>query len=407
MSQRTSGKKRTITRKSLEHYFNYILNAAELQKYIMSLPNYDTLIEEEVFDDEELKRVSEPNVKGPKSKDAKKFLTTFITSLIDTNPKFVLPIKILLTNAKKPDMLIEMSKNSIYIPIKINFEGAFINLEKIQLTYEENNIMSFLKKDEKYTMMYYSSFNNLEISKYFHDHLDPVFNQSTELINYVAGTSTYSYMDIYTKCIELAGISKLVNIVFLIADISVRKSDPSPLIISKGFKKSKGSYGFVVFVNKTRTKIKYSHLLSLSRISKKTSKSQVGKFQIKFNLKPFNNKLLALLKFNSKKLLQDNVERDAEDTHIKKHETLKIQITDNSLLDGIEFILGPEKRRKTIRDNRILSNLMYKDESGKTIVMGEFRGPLKTDETDDSEKDCKIIWNDSGNTLLADLLEKL
>ena len=405
MSVSDKRKIRRITRKSLEYNFNYIMSGPEFQKYIKELPNYDELVEDDIIDEEDLESISSQRV--IKNKDAKKFLEIFITSIIKKDSQFTLPIKIILVTNKRPNMLIAMSKNSIYIPIKIGKE--FINLSKIRLSYEQNNILSFLKRDEVYTMLYYSSFNNLEISKYLHDTLLPSFDESTELIKYADGESTYSYIDIYTRCIELTGMFQLSNIIFLIADISITKLEPSPLIISKGFKKSKDTYGFVVFVDNTRTKIKYSHLVSLNKTSKKTKKkSKVSKFNINFNLKQFNTQILDLLKFNRKKLLKiRDIEDKVLDVPIKKSENLRIKITDNSLLEGIEFILGPEKRRKIIKDNRILSDIMYENSEGDTLVMGEFRGPLRTDETDDLEKDCKIIWNESGNTFLTNLFDKL
>jgi len=424
---------RGITRKRLEKNFNYILTGEEFRKYIQHLPNYsellDVLVEiylkssekRPVVTKREEKENLVKNMKSKSIKDAKTkiLLTIFIQSIIGDMAEFPSPIKILIPSSKKHGTLLSMKKDSIYIPVKI--EGAFTNLNKIRLSYEHNNIVGFFKKNKEYTIIYYSALNNLEISKYLHDTLDPSIDDTLELINYASGNTTYSYMDIYSQCMEYADTIKICNIIFLIADISVSKTDPSPLIISETFKKSKKTYGFRVSINKTRTSLQYNHLLFLN----KTVRNTKNIFKINFNLKLLNNQLLDLLKFNIRKQQQLKVEdatRGAEGTDglvtntavtivtsvsRPEAEELKIHITNNSIFSETEFILGPDKRRRTIKDARILSDIMYKDVSGNIVVLGEFRGPLKTDETDDSEKNCKIIWNKDGNRLLSDLSDKL
>ena len=149
-------------------------------------------------------------------------------------------------------------------------------------------------------------------------------------------------------------------------------------------------------------------------MGKGRKKTRKNTFKINFDLKSLNPKLLDLLNFNMAKLEQIRmVEDDVSDIQdsiadaAKPTEELKIHITNNSLFDEIEFILGPEKRKRAIRDNRILCDIMHKGIDDNTIIVGEFRGPLKTDETDDSEKNCKIIWNKEGNKILSDLSDKL
>ena len=424
---------RGIIRKSFKKSFNYILTGEEFRRYIKDLPNSDDLLDilkgvylksTEMSPAVDLKKEKKNLVKNMKDmtiKDTKTkiLLSIFIQSVIVDNSDFTSPVKILIPSSKKHDTLLSMKKNSIYMPITV--KDSFTNLTKIHRSYEHNNIIGFLKKNYSHTIVYYSVLNNLEISKYLRNNLKTSIDETSELIKYDTGYTTYSYMDIYTQCMSTVNSIKVCNIIFLIADISVSKTDPSPLIISESFKKTKKTYGFRVSINKTRTSIVYNHLLFLN----KTVKKKKSVFKINFNLKPLNSLLLDLLKFNIRKMqgiqskdskedeFEVNIEQGDDSTAVvtsisrPETEKLKIHITNNQLFSETEFILGTDKRRRSIKDNRILSDIMYENSKGKIVVLGEFRGPLKMDELDDSEKNCKIIWNKDGDRLLSDLSDKL
>ena len=394
--------KRRRTRRTLEYYLNHLATSNNIAVYIMRLPNYTELVDMGEIDEENLEKVQA--MKTIKVDVARKILKIFINSLnFPSNiPNISDSINIIIPELSKDiNKPLIMKKNSLYIPIKIHPD--FINIHKIILTYEQHNILTFLGKWSEYTIVYFSILNNLEIIEFFQQNLEIDTGDMTELIKYNTGETTYSYIDIYNQCMEHVNNIKNCNIIFLIADITVSAVDPSPLVISKTFKKSKNTYGFRVSINKQRTRIEYNYLLSLNRTIQKTK----NKFKILINLKSLNTNLLTLLKFNIKKHQQIISEEVDSSIITKNTEKLKINITNNIIFNGIEFILGPEKRRRMIKDNRILSNIMYKNSEGDKVILGEFRGPLQTDETDNSEKNCKIIWNDDGNKMIAELSDKL